>query len=135
MSNPNVPSTRIVFLNRDLFAGIGIVNTIRALGFEPTRVSDLGDFQTAMSDQSPTPALGIIDMNNEIDWEAVSLLTSSPDCPPVIAFGPHVDVEGRRAAKKAGLTRILSNGEFSKDMANIITRYANAADIRHDATS
>ena len=42
---------------------------------------------------------------------------------PTLAFGPHVDVEGRRAAKAAGVTRIVSNGQFHSDMAGLIERY------------
>ncbi|MDF3015147.1 MAG: hypothetical protein K0R44_372, partial [Thermomicrobiales bacterium] len=42
---------------------------------------------------------------------------------PTLAFGPHVDIEGRRAAKAAGVTRIVSNGQFHTDTVGLIERY------------
>jgi hypothetical protein len=44
---------------------------------------------------------------------------------PLLGFGPHVDVDGRRAAKAAGLTRIVSNGEFHRDLVALVARYAH----------
>ena len=69
-------------------------------------------------------ALGIIDINFGPDWDGIAQAISSGNQPPIIAFGPHLDVDGLRAAKKAGVTRVFSNGDFSKDTAAIITRYA-----------
>jgi hypothetical protein len=42
----------------------------------------------------------------------------------VLAFGPHMDVEAFRAAKDAGVTRVVSNSQFHRNMANLIERYA-----------
>jgi hypothetical protein len=42
---------------------------------------------------------------------------------PTLAFGPHVDIENRRAAKAAGVGRIVSNGQFHSDTAGLIERY------------
>ena len=70
-------------------------------------------------------ALVVIDMNVHIDWEVIApALENRASTSPVIGFGPHVDIEGRRAAKSAGLTRIYSNGDFHKGMGEIIARYA-----------
>ena len=117
----------ILLLNRDLFSGVGIVNTIRAIGFAPLRVGDEVAFRTHLEARDPAAALGIIDLNGGIDWAILAESLADPDCPPVIAFGPHVDVEGRRAAKAAGITRLLSNGEFHREMAGFIERYARSS--------
>ena len=68
---------------------------------------------------------GIIDMNGAIPWDVIREAQSSrdDDRTPTLAFGPHVDVEGRRAARAAGVTRIVSNGQFHSDMAGLIERY------------
>jgi hypothetical protein len=42
---------------------------------------------------------------------------------PTLGFGSHVDIETRRAAKSAGVTRIVSNSEFHRDMPALISRY------------
>jgi hypothetical protein len=43
---------------------------------------------------------------------------------PVLVFGSHFDVDGRRAAKAAGVARVLTNGDFHKDMVGFVRRYA-----------
>ena len=70
-------------------------------------------------------ALALIDMNAGVNWDAVTDVTR-PNGPgvPVLVFGSHLDVEGRRAAKAAGAVRVLSNGDFHKDMVGFVRRYA-----------
>jgi hypothetical protein len=118
----------IVVLNRDLMFGVQIGNVVRALGFDPRFARTTDAFVEAIRRRDPRPALGIVDMNGPIDWDTIAKLTSEPDGPPLVGFGPHVDVEGRRAAKAAGMTRIVSNGEFHRGMAELIGRYARSAD-------
>jgi hypothetical protein len=43
---------------------------------------------------------------------------------PILAFGPHKDVEGFKAAKRAGVTRVVANGEFSRSLPDLAKRYA-----------
>ncbi len=118
----------VVVLNRDLMFGVQIANVVRALGFAPRFVPDTDAFAAEMRRRDPRPVLGILDMNGPIDWEAISRLAGEPDGAPLLGFGPHVDVAGRRAAKAAGLTRIVSNGEFHRGMAELIGRYARPID-------
>jgi hypothetical protein len=70
-------------------------------------------------------AIGIIDMNGAISWDVIGELRSRGDAGlvPTLAFGPHVDIEGRRAARVAGVTRIVSNGQFHGDTVGLIERY------------
>ncbi len=116
----------VVVLNRNLMFGVQIANVVRALGFAPRFVPDTDAFIAEMRRCDPRPVLGILDMNGPIDWEAISALAGEPDGSPLLGFGPHVDVAGRRAAKAAGLTRIVSNGEFHRGMGEVIGRYARA---------
>jgi hypothetical protein len=116
---------RILFLNRDLMTGIKVANTAAALGFAIERCSDSQVFSERLQDASSPWALAIIDMNLAIDWGVIGALLQAEDSlPPILGFGPHVDVEGRKAAKSAGLTRIVSNGDFHRQMPNLIERYA-----------
>jgi len=116
----------IVVLNRNLMFGVQIGNVVRALGFDPRFVRATEAFCAEMRRREPPPALGILDMNGEVDWREIETLVAEPDTPPLLAFGPHVDVEGRRRAKTAGVTRIVSNGEFHRSMGELIARYAVA---------
>ena len=39
---------------------------------------------------------------------------------PVVAFGPHMDADARRAAKAAGATRVLANSNLARDLPTIL---------------
>jgi hypothetical protein len=95
------------------------------LGLEGRFVSTAEQFVGALSDEPGSVAIGIIDMNGSVSWEVIrdALSQAGGSLAPTLAFGPHVDIEGRRTAKAAGVTRIVSNGQFHSDMAALIDRY------------
>lgn len=115
----------IVVLNRDLFFGVKIGNVLRGLGYRVTFVPSTEPFVARLQASRAEAVLGIIDMGVGVEWSAIATLTGD-DGPgtPILAFGSHLDVEGRRAAKAAGVTRILSNGDFHRDMVALVERYA-----------
>jgi hypothetical protein len=113
-----------IVLNRDLLFGSQIRHALSTLGLEARFVRDGEQFVTALKEQRERAVIGIIDMNGPIAWDIVqAALSGAESVTPTLAFGPHVDVEGRRAAKAAGVTRIVSNGQFHQDMAALIERY------------
>ena len=115
---------RIVVLNRDLFFGVKIGNQLKALGYDVAFAKQTTGFVTRLRDE-PKPVLGLIDMNAGVDWDVISPLMGEAGLGvPVLAFGSHLDVDGRRAAKAAGVTRVLSNGDFHRDMVTLVKRYA-----------
>lgn len=126
MTNANSsPNQRILLLNRDLMSGVAIANAAGQLGFQVERISTEQELTDRLTASPELYALAILDMNQPIDFEPISaLIDTGNDLPPIIGFGPHVDIEGRKSAKQAGLTRILSNGEFKRDMGSFISRYA-----------
>ena len=113
----------LIILNRDLFFGVKIGNTLRALGYAVEFVSGSDAFADRIEAADPAPALGIVDMNAGIEWAVIARVTAAGRT-PILAFGSHLDVEGRRAAKAAGVTRVLSNGDFHRDMVALVERYA-----------
>jgi len=117
--------TLAVVLNRDLLFGSRIRSALARLGLESRFVATAEQFAGALSREPNSVAIGIIDMNSAISWDVIREAQSRGDAGlvPTLAFGPHVDVEGRRAAKAAGVTRIVSNGQFHTDMAELIERY------------
>jgi len=115
---------RVVVLNRDVFFGVKIGNQLRSLGYEVAFVKDALTFAEVIRAES-RPMLGIIDMNTGVDWDLIRpLMVKEGPGVPILAFGSHLDVEGRRAAKAAGVTRVLSNGDFHRDMVSQVRRYA-----------
>ncbi|HEY7033940.1 MAG TPA: hypothetical protein VH482_21560 [Thermomicrobiales bacterium] len=116
----------IVVLNRDLFFGVTIGNILRGLGYRVSFVPTTEAFARHLRSDGVAPVLGVIDMGVGVDWEAIASLTGSEASPtPLLVFGSHLDVEGRRAAKAAGVRRVVSNGDFHRDMVALVQRYAN----------
>ncbi len=118
----------IVALNRDLMFGALIRNAARALGYGVVFTRDAERFVDAIRERTPPPVLAVVDMNGPLDWGPIKAATADPAVPtPFLGFGPHVDIEGRRAAKAAGLDRIVANGEFHRDPVGLLRRYARPA--------
>ncbi len=123
-SSDSQPALAIV-LNRDLLFGSRIRSALASIGLEARFVGDAAAFVEALDQHRDATAIGVIDMYGPVAWDVIAEMLARPDGTPVptLAFGPHVDVEGRRAAKAAGITRIVSNGQFHSDMAGLIERY------------
>ena len=124
--------TRAIVLNRDLLFGSRIRSALASLGLEARFVSTAEQFVGALSEQAGSVAIGVIDMNGAVSWDVIREALSRADggVVPTLAFGPHVDIEGRREAKSAGVTRIVSNGQFHGDMAGLIDRYRRHSDTQ-----
>jgi hypothetical protein len=112
----------VIVLNKDLFFGVTISNTLRALGYRPIAARSTAALASALAG-APDAALVIVDIAAVDNWEALQTALASATDVPSIAFGSHTNVEGMRAAKGAGLTRVFSNGEFHRTMGDAITRY------------
>ncbi len=119
----------IVVLNRDLFFGVRIGNTLRGLGYRVSFTPDSPAFVARITDTEPPPVLGVIDMSAGADWQSIQSLTARADVStPLLVFGSHMDVDGLRAAKAAGVTRVVSNGDFHRGMVDLVRRYARRPD-------
>lgn len=121
----------IVVLNRDLFFGVRIGNTLRGLGYRISFAPDSPVFAERIAGAEPPAVLGVIDMSAGVDWERIRSLTAPAGAgTPLLVFGSHMDVEGLRAAKAAGVTRVVSNGDFHRGMIELVRRYARRPGTR-----
>lgn len=109
----------VVVLSGDLFFGMRIRTTLRGMEFGSRIVTTPAAFAEAVSGDGVV--LAIVDFNRPVDWDLVAPTTRPV---PVIAFGAHTDVDGFRAAKAAGVTRVVSNGAFSEQLPTLLERYA-----------
>ncbi|HEX8219186.1 MAG TPA: hypothetical protein VF914_08230 [Chloroflexia bacterium] len=62
----------------------------------------------------------VVDLGSRGDWEA-AIREMAGRGVPVIAFGPHMDAEGRKRAKAAGATRVLANSNLTRDLPRLLT--------------
>lgn len=112
----------VVVLSGDLFFGMRIRTTLRQLSYDVSIVPDIASFTTSLSSGDRHISLGMIDFNRPVDWN--SLTGALGQGIPIIAFGPHKDVEGFRAARSAGVSRVVANGEFSRSLPQLVAKYA-----------
>jgi hypothetical protein len=116
------PSTStIVVLNRDLFFGVRIGNLLRSAGYSPVFAKTTPEFVDSLANSDNRVVLGIIDLGALPDWPEIRAHWHST---PLLAFGPHKDADALRAAKSAGVTRVVSNSEFHKNALTLVERYA-----------
>ena len=117
----------ILILNRDLFFGVRLRQALTADGWLTRLVPNAGALVAALV-ENPAPALIVVDMAAQPDWSMIVEAAAATQPPtPVLAFGPHKDVAGFRAAKAGGATRVVSNGDFHKDITGFVRRYARTS--------
>lgn len=124
MSGTTTPADIVVAVVPDVFFSVTVRNAIRAAGYEARIVKSVADL-TAKVDGGQTRLI-IVDLGavrGADDWQSLSAVECSGL--PVLVFGPHKDVDGFRAAKAAGVSRVVSNGQFHADMVGFIRRYAS----------
>lgn len=112
----------IIAVIKDVFFGITVRNTIKRLNFEPQLIKSTDALADTVAVYDPS--LVVIDLQvieKESAWSEVTAIREQDI--PVLVFGPHKDVEGLRAAKAAGVTRVVANSQFHREMPNLIERY------------
>ena len=114
----------VIALISDVFFGITVRNVARKMDFETIVVRELGELGQTMAVYEPD--LLIVDMTvpgeDDEAWEQIEDAIERGD--HVLAFGPHREVELFRRAKEAGVTRVVANSQFHREMGPLIERYA-----------
>jgi hypothetical protein len=116
----------VLLLIPDVFFAVTVRNTVRRIGYDPHILKRTEDLMVAAGEHQAV--LAVVDLaavGAESEWDDIGDLVN--DGLPVLVFGSHKDVDGLRAAKAAGVTRVVSNGQFHREMPDLIQRYALAA--------
>lgn len=116
---PNQGDGQIVTLSRDVFFGMRVRTILRQLGMDLVLTKD--EAATVEAAAGGETILALVDFNQPVDWVTLEPLIASEV--PVVAFGSHTDVDGFRAARAAGVNRVVSNGEFSRNLPGLIEKY------------
>lgn len=104
-------------LSRDVFFGMRIRTVLKNLGYE----MKLCKTEQELVEATPGSIIALVDFNIPVDWDALESVLGGDV--PILAFGAHTNVDGFRAAKGAGVTRVVSNGEFSRRLPALLTQY------------
>ena len=111
-STPTPEPTGVVLLFcTDLMFGVELQSMSRKAGLRPVTLRP--------GIALPEGNILIVDLRARGDWETMIRAAVARNL-PVVAFGPHVDAEGRQKAKAAGASRVLSNGNLARDLPIIL---------------
>ncbi|MEJ7839802.1 MAG: hypothetical protein WKF81_13400 [Thermomicrobiales bacterium] len=102
----------------DLFFGMRIRTVLKQLGYTVV----LTKSSTEFSDHPDGIVLGLIDFNQPVNW--LEFQPAIDGGLPIVAFGAHTNVAGFRAAKAAGVARVVSNGEFNRSLPDLAAKYS-----------
>lgn len=111
----------IVVLIRDLFFSVKVKNELANAGYEPLLVKREPELLSTV--EASHPALVLLDLNAKPDWKTLAPLLEGDSGPPVLAFGPHKDVDARREAQAAGVTRVVTNQQLHRNLHEYVQRY------------
>jgi CheY-like chemotaxis protein len=115
----------VAALVQDLFFRSRIAEATRHLGLVALIEEHAAAFEETVREERP--GIALIDLGlRGVDWvSAVRHLRSDPAFAtlPIIAFGPHMDLEARERALAAGCTEFLANSKLATDLAHVVARY------------
>lgn len=110
---------------RDLFFAVRIQDVVERLDGRAQIVQDAGDLALGIRD---VPVLVIVEMGsaNDTDWQQVILQSRRENRGvPVVAFGSHVDVAAREAARRAGCDHVWAKSRFVHELPALVERYVS----------
>ena len=124
MTNPSPPVVGLL-LSQDLFFSSKITGTANVLGVKFTVKNSAANVLAALENHAETIRLVVIDLSLP-GLKIGDLITAFPETfrPDVIAYDAHVKTESLQAAQAAGCDEVLSRGQFSSRLPEIIGRYA-----------
>ncbi len=115
----------VLALVRDLFFGVRLSDTVRSLGHEFKRVDTPAALLSELD--SCEPGLVIVDLGGNTG--ALSEIARRARGARLVAFGPHVDTDSRRAAKEAGFDEVVTNGRLARDLSGLLSRNLPSGDV------
>ena len=111
---------KLVLLGQNLIFMPRIMSAAQAAGLT-TRYANSGrDFWEAFEEGPPALVLVDLEGDSEIWAGVLEELQAGDRDVRVVAFGQHSDIEGLERARKLGCDRVLTKGEFSRDMQQVI---------------
>jgi len=110
----------IVALVNNLMFSVRIRDVASTLGGIVTLVSTNEEILEKLEIR---PSLLILDLTAVTEgWEDVVAKAKQAGI-PVLAYGPHVNVDARQAAEAAGCDDVIANSKLTLDLPNILSKY------------
>jgi hypothetical protein len=113
----------LLYCCADLLWATKIKSTAEALGLAARPVRNL-DMLTARLADSPVKALMVDLEAGPVSIELITHVrahaTAAIAAMPIVAFGPHVNVEGLMGAKAAGASAVMARGALNANLPDIL---------------
>jgi|GEM_PF-29260 len=118
--------TTILAVTADLTLRSRIEVTLRNAGV-PVRFVSSSGLGAAL--HGLTPSLLLIDYSalDDAGWEAVRAMkrgATTGGGVPLVAYGPHMDLQGRDRARDAGADEVVANSQIASQLLEIVRRHA-----------
>ena len=118
----------VAALVQALFFSSRILDALRKAGRPAIIEANADDLVERVRADRPT--LVLIDLGiQRVDWAAAVIRLRAADAAaelPILAFGPHRDLEARDRALAAGCDEVIANSKLVTDLPRIIERYAGS---------
>lgn len=95
----------------DLFFSVRIRSAAVAAGRTVRFAGSLEDLTEA-----PTASVALVDLDAAVDVPRAIRLLKERGALQIVAFGPHLDTEKRKAARTAGADRVLAKSKFVTEL-------------------
>ncbi|MCP4249319.1 MAG: hypothetical protein GY778_19935 [bacterium] len=114
----------VVGVASDLIFASKITATARALGVDATTVSTIEALGTVLDGGQVRLVAVDMSLPGDLAPAALRRCVDHPSTPTTIAFYAHVHTDLKAAAEQAGADQILTNGQFARQLPQLITQYA-----------
>ncbi len=102
----------VVALENDLFFAVKIQDTLKRAGFLTRVTRTVTDFRELLLSGGYELAL-VNTAARGVDWRAGVVAAREANV-PVIAYGPHVDIDTQAEARAIGATRVIANSRLAE---------------------
>ena len=116
---------KMLLLVDDLFFSVQLENAARAVGLEPVNGPGPKTGETLGDADLRLVVLDLALWAQPWSKALAEVRAARPDV-AVLAYGPHVDVETRRAAQAQGATRVVTKQQLVADLPGLLRRYGLA---------
>jgi CheY-like chemotaxis protein len=116
----NVSQPTLLLVCSDLFFSTQLRSAAEQAGWQARIELSAGSAAARATAETVSAVVVDLELNGLDIGEFVSALGAAESRPPAIAFGPHVQEQRLRAAAEAGCDRVLSRGQISASLSQIL---------------
>lgn len=114
---------KVVLLSSDMLVASRLRSTAERAGVTLGIAVNESDLASRLTDDTQLVIFDLSQIGLQLP-PAIATVRATAPAARVMAFGPHVEEELLAGAKIAGCDEVLSNGQFHREQAAILAKYA-----------